>query len=52
MHTGDMTDDQVKDLINVLRAILGALGNIGDQLEKIAANTAGKPPSSRRGAKS
>lgn len=44
-----MTHEQAAELIQLGKAIVGALGNIGDQIEKLAEKKA--PPSSKRGGK-
>ena len=45
-------DAAVQELLLLMRAILGALGNIGDQVERLVVATEKKgPPSSKRGGK-
>ena len=45
------TDEEKSELFVLLRACLGALGNIGDQVERLVTATEKKPPSSKRGGK-
>lgn len=42
-----LTEQQIDEAFAIARAILGALGNIGDQLERLATEKKGAPSSKR-----
>jgi hypothetical protein len=44
-----MTFEQTEELLLLLKAAIGELGGIREQIEKLVGATAGKPPSSKRG---
>ena len=46
-----MSFEQAEELLVLLKAAIGELGGIREEIQKLVGATAGKPPSSKRGPK-